>query len=629
MKNFTKHIITVIFGLSLALTTTQARWATPEEAPVEYDLYSRTITTQADGRSEEVVEQQIKIINETGRNEFGTQRMYYNGNIEEIEIIEAKTVIDGKEYKVAPEMIETKPLASPISGFDQMFQVLISYPQAAPGSTLYLKYKTIIKKQPLPNYYDNNFFFGREGVWKKSKVTLKSKLPLNIKVNDPNKVLKVKESKDKDFQILEIDLQKPIYAAVINELHSNIPPLEKLTWVTVSTLKEYTEMGKAFNPGFETVIGQPLPPLFVEIKEAAAKLDNPSDQINKVTSLLAERIRYMGDWRSIEGRFAPRALEAIATSGVGDCKDFSAATAAILNALGFDAHAILVTRGLQYFKDIETLPVVGDFNHAMTKVIDKNGIVYWIDPTNQTSMADGIFPDISNRPALVLNGDKSTYEKIPAVDYKRALFENTSTITLKGDDTISASGEVSLKGEDALMLTGATLTTSKQTVEEFLILQLSGEVTPLAKSTELPDLNSRIRTDLKVKYSYEQKNNLLYTNAGSGLFLDSSWAGNYSSVEDNQVGTCFMGVPRTITKKLFVKGIKVNEVTLLNFSISTPWIDSKRTCQAQADGVEIIEETVIKASYITAKEIHSQAYKDLKENIKKYCTKVALVFAKP
>ena len=91
-----------------------------------------------------------------------------------------------------------------------------------------------------------------------------------------------------------------------------------------------TTGSKAISKDYETVINQDLPPLHESIRKEASCMTHSVDQINKVTSLLSEKIRYMGDWRTIEGKFAPRSLKAVATSGVGDCKDFSASTAAIL-----------------------------------------------------------------------------------------------------------------------------------------------------------------------------------------------------------------------------------------------------------------------------------------------------------
>ena len=53
------------------------------------------------------------------------------------------------------------------------------------------------------------------------------------------------------------------------------------------------------------------------------------EQLNAVTSGVAESIRYVGDWRLVKGAFNPRPLATIARSGYGDCKDFTVTAGAI------------------------------------------------------------------------------------------------------------------------------------------------------------------------------------------------------------------------------------------------------------------------------------------------------------
>ncbi|MGL9726069.1 MAG: hypothetical protein ACR5KV_05490 [Wolbachia sp.] len=81
----------------------------------------------------------------------------------------------------------------------------------------------------------------------------------------------------------------------------------------------------------------------------------------------------MGDWRTVSGKFFPRDLEKIANSQVGDYKDFSTSTAAILQEVDYKVQPILVTRGTISVSNPEALPNMGNFNHVMLKVTNKGG----------------------------------------------------------------------------------------------------------------------------------------------------------------------------------------------------------------------------------------------------------------
>ena len=120
-------------------SSSQARWALPEEAEAQIDYLKEDVIVKA-GSSEEIIESRIKILNEAGREHFGVFRTSFNQNIQKIEILEAKTLQEGSEIKVPEKNIEIKPLASELNGFDQNMQVSVTYPNVLVGACVYLKY---------------------------------------------------------------------------------------------------------------------------------------------------------------------------------------------------------------------------------------------------------------------------------------------------------------------------------------------------------------------------------------------------------------------------------------------------------------------------------------------------------
>ncbi len=613
---------------SLFLSSAHARWAKYEDAPAEIEFSTSDIVVDKEGKSEEVVEKQIKILNETGRNLFGVERVHFNENIEQVEILEAKTIVDGQEHIVPKEMIETKPLASEVRGFDQLFQILISYPHVGVGTKLYLKYKVKTLKQPLPNYFALKYSYGQGAYWKKASLKLKSELPFHMLVNDPHEQLEVKEYKEGKYYKLDITSKKPAYNDLANEPATHQIPNHLKTWVSLSTFDRFEDFSKALAKDYEEAINQDLPPLQESIRQAAADISNPVDQINKVTSLLSEKIRYMGDWRTIEGKFAPRSLKAVAESGVGDCKDFSASTAAILKSLGYKAQAVVVMRGTSYIPPKKSLPSFFMFNHAIVKVTAKDGKIFWIDPTNFASMADGIFPDISERPVLVLDTKEPSYETTPPINDQHSKMVIKATMEVTDRDILKTEGELKLIGETAQEFTGAALSHSLQLIEEAVIQILSGEASPLKKKVTLPPLDSRIVKDLVVTYAYDQENNLLLTNTGSGILFNFSWANDFINTSTTQEGTTFVGLPMTLQRTTTIKNVDAEQAKALAYTFKTPWVEAKRECCLSDDGVKMVEKITILKSFITAQEVKSKEFQELRQTIKKFCSKIALIVSK-
>lgn len=215
-------------------------------------------------------------------------------------------------------------------------------------------------------------------------------------------------------------------------------------------------------PHYEKVLSQKLPTVFEDIAAKAAKCQNDIDLMNAVTSLLNEKVKYMGDWRSISGEVFPRDLEAIASSRTGDCKDISSSAGAILRSLGFKVNSALVARGLDIHPNYIGLPSLDIFNHAFLKVTAKDGSVYWIDLTNDISMAQDTFRDIAGKVALVLDIQSPSYERVSYGDYNRAVILMQKDIKPLSISKVLCDIELSLRGESASTYTAAALYFSKQ-----------------------------------------------------------------------------------------------------------------------------------------------------------------------
>jgi hypothetical protein len=618
----------LIIGIIIILLPfhANAKWGDFASAPSETVFFNWDIKVNEDGTSDEIVEFQDKIINEKGRYDAANFVKVYNANDTEIKILEAYTIYNGEKYNVDPEAIEDKPLASAEKGFDQSRQILISFPKVEVGSQIYLKYSKKIIMNILPKYYGNTFSFAEGDCWREANINITSSLPLYTEINDPEKVLEVLDGKKDDIHSLKIKLKQAICRTIdpgteVGEINDR-----KYTWLAVSSLKSWEQFAREFAVDYDAVINQPLPELLIPILEAARKEQDEINQLNIVTSLINDKISYMGAWGSIKGQFIPRDLKITAETQKGDCKDFTAATAAILKSLGgYEVYPALVFRGEGVIPGESEIPR-WFFNHVMLKVINKSGKIYWIDPTNFTSMAQGMRADINDRIALVLDQKSPSYEKIPKIDPNHAQTFFSREVIIDGD-VVKSDGYVIFKGESAQGITGATLLMSESILKNDIFIQLSGAYLKEDQKKEIiiPDLSSRIVKDVTINFKYEQNDLLVKTNLGSAIKLSASWADWFSDNVKGQLSDIYIGSPISKEIQLIVKNLKVKNIENLNYEYDSPWLYVKRLCTYRQGDTHVNDYITIKKNFITSEELDSEEYKALKESLEKNISNVVIV----
>ncbi|UIP91991.1 DUF3857 domain-containing protein [Wolbachia pipientis] len=620
-----------LFNLALLVffmsTIAEARWSKYEDASVEVKFSNVNINVNRDGTYETEVELQAKILKESGRDRFSLYSLVYNDDSADFTVLEAKAAYNGEEYIVTEDMMEDKPLASPGKGFDQLRQVTIPFSKIEIGTEIYLRYKKVNKKVPVDNFYGLSFsYYGDYLQAENTKIN--SELPLEIKVNDPREVLEIAEEKNDDIHSISIALKKTVYENTTNEPHNGILNIKHNTWVSLSSLSKWEDLAKKLAPGYHSVINQPLPATFKAIAESAISESTDEDKINAVTSLLNEKVQYMGDWRTVSGKYFPRDLEKIADSQVGDCKDFSASTAAILQELGYKVQPVLVMRGTTNTSNSKALPNMGNFNHVMLRVTNKDGKIYWIDPTNTVSMAQGIFPDIADRNALVLNSEEADYIKIPAVQAENSKVISHSELTIE-DNVVNEYGRLTVQGEAALGLTGVGLYYSNEQLRDSVFHMISGVYLDEEekKFLELPDLTLRSVEDLTIKYEFQQKNKIFKTNLGPALNLGDNWLNDVVNTASDQVSDLFIGVPKTKESHMIIKDIKIKNCENLNFEIDSSWLYVNRFCKYKNDGTEFSNLITIKKSFITNEELKTAEYKNLKSELENNFSRASIIIS--
>jgi predicted transglutaminase-like cysteine proteinase len=523
-------------------------------------------------------------------------------------------------------MIEDKPVASTCQGFAQIRQVLIAFPHVEIGAKLYVKYLTKKTKTEVPNHFNTEYSYGRYDYLSKSHIKISSALPLHMVVNDPENVLKITKDSENNCRVLTIDLAKPIYRAVAE--HKGFIDRKQYTWVSISTATSWSALAKKLAPKFVQTMNQNLPDIFTAIVNLTKQEQEEVIQINRVTSLLREKIRYMSDLRTLEGHYFPRDLATIADSQFGDCKDFSVATAAMLKNLGYKVQGACVMSS-DSMPIVDALPTLKNFNHCIIKVTGKQGKIYWIDPTHDVSMAQGIFSNIAGKMALVLDDKQpNCYETIPTIDPKNSKEIRIQKLTIQDNNVVNNTGTLNCIGEKARRWTEYRLSNSDQEIKNILFDYL-GDKNILEKNKhelQLPsNLDSRIVSDLTFSYNFDDDHQLAKTNFGPVIRLSSPQCWNFYRVPEDNVSSMCIGDPQTYQYERIISNMHIKNINRLNYKVDKPWCSLQRMCAYQGKDTVINDTVVIKQSIIPSKDVHTASFKAFRDDLRQNFLNAAIV----
>jgi hypothetical protein len=433
-------------------------------------------------------------------------------------------------------------------------------------------------------------------------------MPLELEVNDPNHTLEITRTDKGSTHQITAKLLKPIFTFAVKENDPWINEKDK-TWFVVSSEKVFSPVFKPFVDHYEKVISKPLPESYQKIADKAqAEGKTDIEKFNIVTSELAKEVRYMGDWRSIDGGYVPRPLQTVADTKFGDCKDFASGTTAILRKLGYNAHVALVERGLRP-TPLPTLPSLA-FNHAILRVETKDRN-YWLDPTNFQSFAQGIFEDISERKSLVLYPEGVRLDEIASEGPLGSIQHLTRKIQFYKNGELAIDSAEDLKGLRYILITG-----------------IAPEPEVIDYKIEPFDLSSRIVKDYELKAHVRAKNNPLKTTSGPAYKVDSpsNLSNLYTMDPRTRVSDLNLGYPMRKILTVWLDNIEVVGHDLPSCTINSPWIDAKRRISRKGRRVMVQDEYDTKTRLISINDLKGEEFKKTQTKLKDCFQNTAIVY---
>lgn len=382
-----------------------------------------------------------------------TQKIYYNTQYESVELISCETNHSGEIKKCPKDRIEE------YSGL-----LKIVFPECAKDDTIeYQIQETETTAFPNHVFPTSKIFLNDTVGTEQLFISLEYPATLDIKTYGK---IKPEATAGEGKRTLTWDIKnlKPY------ETEPYMPDRkEVLDILYYSTISSWDTVQKWFEERFT-----PATKENVEVNKLSGEIFDESDsedvKIQKIHGWVQENIRYEDAELGYLTGYEPHKLDDIIRDKVGDCKDYTALTLALLKTAGMKANPVLVSSD----EIDENIPDPYSFNHAIVQVIKNDGGRIWLDTTCTACPINYLPPEYQDKNALVLFGEGLTKTPIMEADNPSAY---TTHRIVRVDE--SGNGNITLKlaykGGTGVILSQLLKNANEEAVKEGFRPEVSNE----------------------------------------------------------------------------------------------------------------------------------------------------------
>jgi hypothetical protein len=370
----------------------------------------------------------IQVLTAEGKR-FGDFDVAYSPPEEEVEFLASEVLRpDGKLVRMDPETAQETG-EQPGGDYKVSQRRFFSLPGVVPGSVIHIRYRKEWKEFPLPQ--------------------ICMALPLTQELPVRQSGLRVTVPKQAAFHFAfegttaaDPGVQQSSYSTTYAWHFTNWPALSREVLapphqgarLLFSTFPDWAAFGEWYER-ITRLTSENSPEIVSKAKELTRASTNDNERIlaiyNYVTAL-----RYVAVPLGVNS-LRPHAATNVLHNQFGDCKDKASLFNALLRALDFDAHLVLVPR----FGQANDLVPGLSFNHAISRVTF-GGQTIWVDTTDDICRFGLLPPGDPGRKVLVVDSQVAALTELPLPK------PDENRLLVKGEldaSTDSASWPVSLK----------------------------------------------------------------------------------------------------------------------------------------------------------------------------------------
>ena len=399
-----------------------------------------SIHVNKDGSSTAVLEVQRKIETQQGIDYLGEQRITYNSTLENVEVLEAYTLLaDGTRIDVEPDKIRTQDDvdADGSSIYSDSKVKLIIFPKVEVGAMVYYKVSSEQHTPDFPDHFYMSEYFTPHSKYKELIINLSHDPAIDIGID-------AQGMKGGKVEPLPTDPAGSVRYTFYFEQDTAYPSEDwRLDLVhfaphfSASSFKTYAEVGRTYQE-------RAFPKTFItpEIQALANQLTQNSksdkDKVRKLYNWVAQNIRYVGIYLGTGG-VVPHDAQSIFTNRYGDCKDHVVLLEALLRAVGIESSPALINAQRTFI--LPKLATTGVFDHVITYV---PSLDLFLDSTSRFSPMGTLPNGDMQKPVVItaIGEIKYTPSEDPAKDFTAT----TIRMKVKPDGSITGKSIATMHG---------------------------------------------------------------------------------------------------------------------------------------------------------------------------------------
>jgi transglutaminase-like putative cysteine protease len=399
-----------------------------------------SIHVNKDGSSVTLMEAQRKIETQQGIEMLGEQRITYNSTLENVEVLEAYTLLaDGTRVNVEPDKIRTQDDvdADGSNIYSDSKVKLIIFPKVEVGATVYFKSRAQQHTPDFPGHFYTENYFSPHSKYKGVTFNLTHDPAIAIGID-------AQGMKGGKVEPLPTDPKGSVRYSFTFEQDTTYPTEDwRLDLVhfaprfAASSFKTYAEVGRSYQER-----AYPKTQITPDIQALANQLTQYSksdkDKVRKLYNWVAHNIRYVGIYLGAGG-VVPHDAQSILTNRYGDCKDHVVLLEALLRAVGIESSPALINAQRTYI--LPKLATTGVFDHVITYV---PSLDLFLDSTSRFAPM-GTLPNSDMQKPVVITATgevKHTPSEDPAKDFTTT----TVRMQVKPDGSIAGKSSSTMHG---------------------------------------------------------------------------------------------------------------------------------------------------------------------------------------
>ncbi|MGH9745037.1 MAG: DUF3857 domain-containing protein [Candidatus Acidiferrales bacterium] len=386
-------------GTAVAQPQPAAKYA---QEPYVIERYFSSARFENDGTGERDLTVQIRVQSDAGVQSLGELVFGYSAANEQMDV---RSVIvhkaDGTSVAAGPEAVKemTAPIARDAPVYTDYKEKHITVPSLRPGDTLEYEIVTRLATPLAPGqfWFEHNFLEGT--------IVLDERLEVNlpkdraVKLESPGFPFDRSDSGDRIVYrwkraILARPTQKEEEAKKKSEANES-----KMPGVRLTTFANWEEVARWY-ADLEKGRTDPSPEIRAKTHELIQGRATELEKIQALYDYVAKNIRYVSLSFGL-ARYQPHAAAEVFKNQYGDCKDKHTLLAAMLEAAGIQANAVLIP---SLRKLDPSMPSPSQFDHVITAVPLKDQLI-WMDTTTEVAPFRLLAAALRDKAALLVPAD--------------------------------------------------------------------------------------------------------------------------------------------------------------------------------------------------------------------------------